>query len=204
MGQKLTEMHKDFLKEIASIGAGNASTLLSKLTGKEINMTVSTFDMASPQKMAKIVNASRRLVVVQYASIGGELGGTVLLVFPRESALSLVDLLQRREPGTTEWLSKEDQDTLKRVSRCLVMCYLDAIKGFLNIRLQPSELRIFSTFGETIMDLIDLALKKKTEQVFYLDTKLSVKPNIEGGFNFLLDENLSSFLLEKSAKMLAE
>ena len=203
MVQKLDEVHKDFLKEIASIGAGNASTLLSKLTGKEVNTTVSTFDMVSPKNIPKIVNASKRLVVVQYASIGGELGGTVLLVFPRENALSLVDLLRKREQGTTEWLSEEDQDILKGVSRSLVVCYLNAIQGFLNTKLQPSELRIFSTFGETITDLIDLTLKKRTKQVFYLNTKLSIKPNIEGEFFFLLDENLSSFLLEKSAEMLA-
>lgn len=203
MVQKLDEVHKDFLKEIASIGAGNASTLLSKLIGKKVNTTVSTFDMVSPKNIPKIVNASKRLVVVQYASIGGELGGTVLLVFPRESALSLVDLLRKKELGTTEWLSEEDQDILKGVSRSLVVCYLNAIQGFLNIRLQPGELRVFSTFGETITDLIDLALKKKTKQVFYLNTKLSIKPNVEGEFNFLLDEGLSSYLLEKSAEMLA-
>lgn len=203
MVQKLDEVHKDFLEEMASIGACNASTLLSKLIGKEVNTTVSTFVMVSPKNISKIVNASKRLVVVQYASIGGELGGNVLLVFPRESALSMVDLLQERDPGTTEWLSEEEQNILKRVSRALVICYLDAIKGFLNITLQPSELRIFSTFGETIIDLIDLALKKKTKQVFYLNTKLSVKPDIQGEFNFMLDESLSSFLLEKSAEMLA-
>lgn len=202
MVQELDEVHRDFLKEMASIGAGNASTLLSKLIGKEVNVTVSTFDMVSPKNISKIVSASKRLVVVQHASIGGELGGNILLVFPRESALSLVDLLQKREPGTTEWLSEKEQDILKRVSQSLVKCYLDAIKGFLNITLQPSELRIFSTFGETITDLIDLALKKKTKQVFYLNTKLSIKPNVEGEFVFLLDESLSSFLLQKSAKML--
>lgn len=199
----LDEVHKDFLKEIASIGAGNASTLLSKLIGKEVNTTVSTFDMVSPKDISTIIMASKRLVVVQYASIGGELGGTALLVFPRESALSLLDLLRKREPGATEWLSEEDQDILKRVSQSLVVCYLNAIQGFLNTRLHSGELRIFSTFGETITELMDLALKKRTKQVFYLNTKLSIKPNVEGEFNFLLDENLSSFLLERATEMLA-
>jgi len=203
MVQKLDEAHKDFLKEIASIGAGNATTLLSKLAGKEVNITTSTFEMVSPKNISTIVSASKRLVVVQYASIGGELGGTVLLVFPRESVLSLVDLLRKREQGTTEWLSEEDQDTLKGVSRSLVVCYLNAIQAFLNTRLQPGELRVFSTFGETITELMDLTLKRKTKQVFYLNTKLSIKPNVEGEFYFLLDEGLSSLLLEKSAEMLA-
>ncbi|MCJ7632793.1 chemotaxis protein CheC [Candidatus Bathyarchaeota archaeon] len=194
MMQKLDEVQKDFLKEMANIGAGNASTLLSKLVGKEVTTTISTFDVISPKTISEIGNAPKRLVVVQYAAIRGEHEGTCLIVFPRESALCLLDLLRKREPGTTEWLSGEDQDVLKRVSRSLVVCYLNAIQAFFITSLQPGELRIFSTFGETIAELMDLSLKRKTKQVFYLNTKLSIKPNIGGEFYFLLDEDLFSLL----------
>lgn len=201
MSQKLEEVHKDFFKEMANIGAGNATTLLFKLIGKEVSTTIPKFEIIPSKNITKIFSVSERLVVVQYASIGGELGGNILVVFPRESALSLVNLLQKRVAGTTEWLSDEDQDLLKSISQWLVRCYLDAIKGLLNIKLKPSELRIIYTFGETIGDLIDMALKKMTKQVFYLQTKFNVKPNIEGSFYFFFDENLSSFLLEKAEEL---
>ena len=204
MVQKLDEVHKDFLEEMASIGAGNASTLLSNQTNREVNVTVSTFDMMTSREISKTVNVSTKLVVVQYASLGGELGGSVLLIFPRESALSLVDLVQKRKLGTTEWLSEDKQEILKQVSESLVMCYIDAIKNFLKVRLQPGDLRVFSTYGETIADLVDLTLRKKSKQLFYLNTRLSIKPNIEGEFVFLFDEKLSTFLLKKSAEMLAK
>lgn len=201
--QKADELHKDFLQEIASIGTGNASALLSTLTDKEVNVTVSTSDMVSPKNISNLVSASKKLVVVQYAPIGGELVGNILLVIPRESALSLIDLLQKKKLGTTKWLSKEEQDTLKKASRSLVKCYLDAIEGFLNIGIKHGKLRIFSTFGETINELIDLTLKKETKQIFYLNTKMRIKPNIEGEFFFLFEEALSSFLMEKAAELLA-
>ena len=82
-------------------------------------------------------------------------------------------------------------------------CYLDTIRGFLNIEVAPSELRIFSTFGETINELIDLTLKKGTKQIFYLNTKMSIKPDIESEFFFLFEEAISSFLMKKAAEMLA-
>lgn len=203
MVQRADESYKDFLQEIASIGTGNASALLSTLTDKEVNVTISTSDMVSPKSISNLVSASKRLVVVQYAPIGGELRGNILLVTPRESALSLLDLLQKKKLGTTKWLSKEEQDILKKVSRSLVKCYLDAIKGFLNIEIKSSKLRIFSTFGETINELIDLTLKKGTKQIFYLNTKMNIEPNIEGEFFFLFEEALSSFLMEKATEMLA-
>lgn len=204
MVQKLDEVHKDFLEEMASIGAGNASTLLSTLVDKEVNVTVSTFDMVSPKNISKLVTLSKELVVVQYAPLGGELVGNILLVFPRKSALSLIDLLKKREPGATDWLSEDEQDLLKKTSGSLVKCYLDAIKDFLGIVIAPSELRIFSVFGDTINDLIDLTLKKTKKQVFYLSTKLRIKPNVKGEISFIFEEALGSFLIEKSKEMLAK
>ena len=203
MIQELEEVHEDFLKEMANIGAGNAGTLLSTLTATRVNVTVSHFKMTSSSELTQTIKATDKLVVVQYASISGELKGSVLLVFPRESALSLLDLLTKRRLGATKWLSKEDQKTLQRIGKSLVKCYLDAITNFLNLNTDFSEPKIFSVFGETINGLLDLVLKQRAKRVFYLNTKMHIKPNIEGEFYFLFDEDLSSFLLEKSKNMLS-
>lgn len=202
MEQKLEPSHQDILKEIAQIGARNASKLLSNLVGKEVTTTVSMFDMISAEDTSDIILALKRLVIVQYASIDGEIEGTSLLVFPRESALSLIDLLQTRKTGTTEWLSQIDQYILKQLSCDLVICYLNAIEEYLNTKLHPKDLKVFSTYGETINDLIETVLKKKAKRVFYLHAKLNIHQAIEGDFFLLLDQSLSSFLLKKPTKIL--
>jgi len=160
------------------------------------------FDMISAEDTSDIILALKRLVIVQYASIDGEIEGTSLLVFPRESALSLIDLLQTRKPGTTEWLSQIDQYILKQLSCDLVICYLNAIEEYLNTKLHPKDLKVFSTYGETINDLIETVLKKKAKRVFYLHAKLNIHQAIEGDFFLLLDQSLNSFLLKKPTKIL--
>jgi len=202
MEQKLEPSHRDILKKIAQIGARNASKLLSNLVGKEVTTTVSMFDMISAEDTSDIILALKRLVIVQYASIDGEIEGTSLLVFPRESALSLIDLLQTRKTGTTEWLSQIDQYILNQLSCDLVICYLNAIEEYLNTKLHPKDLKVFSTYGETINDLIETVLKKKAKRVFYLHAKLDIRQAIKGDFFLLLDQSLNSFLLKKPTKIL--
>lgn len=202
MEQKVEPSHQDILKEIAQIGARNASKLLSTLVGKEVTTTVSMFDMISAEDTSDIILALKKLVIVQYASIDGEIEGTSLLVFPRESALSLIDLLQTRKTGTTEWLSQIDQYILNQLSCDLVICYLNAIEEYLNTKLHPKDLKVFSTYGETINDLIETVLKKKAKRVFYLHAKLNIHQAIEGDFFLLLDQSLNSFLLKKPTKIL--
>jgi len=202
MEQKVEPSHQDILKEIAQIGARNASKLLSNLVGKKVTTTVSMFDMISAEDTSDIILALKKLVIVQYASIDGEIEGTSLLVFPRESALSLIDLLQTRKTGTTEWLSQIDQYILNQLSCDLVICYLNAIEEYLNTKLHPKDLKVFSTYGETINDLIETVLKKKAKRVFYLHAKLNIHQAIEGDFFLLLDQSLNSFLLKKPTKIL--
>jgi len=204
MEQKLEPSHRDILKKIAQIGARNASKLLSNLVGKEVTTTVSMFDMISAEDTSDIILALKRLVIVQYASIDGEIEGTSLLVFPRESALSLIDLLQTRKTGTTEWLSQIDQYILNQLSCDLVICYLNAIEEYLNTKLHPKDLKVFSTYGETINDLIETVLKKRAKRIFYLHAKLKIHQIIEGDFFLLLDQRLSFFLLKKPTKILTK
>ena len=45
MPRRLTEMQRDTLREMANIGAGNASTVLSKIAGREIKLTVSALEV---------------------------------------------------------------------------------------------------------------------------------------------------------------
>jgi len=204
--QKLNKVHKEFLKKMANVGANNASRLLSDLIHTEVKTAILTVDIVSAKDMLSLIAGAitpKKLLVVQYAPIGGMLGGTSFLILPREDALHLLDLLGKKKPGTTRWLSKEDQDVLKRVSMSMVRCYLDVISDFLKIKVNNSELRIFSTFGETITEIVDLTVDGRRKHVFYLNTKFSIKPNIEGEFYFLFEEGLSIFLARRSAEILA-
>ncbi len=201
--EKFIGQHRDLLSEMANIGAGNVSSLLSELLDREVSISVSIFDVVSSKNVSQVIKVADKLVVVQHALIRGEVEGIVLLIFPRKSAFLLVDLLTKRKGSKTEWLSKKDQMILKKMGQSLVKCYSDAIKKFVNVSLYPEKLRIYPALGETIMELTDVLLDKQISQVFYINTKINIEPDIKGEFFFLLDEKLSTFLVEKAANLLS-
>src|SRR3990170_8012809 len=96
MVQELDELHNDLLKEIANIGSGNASTLLSMLTDTEVNLAVSAFAMVSIKDIHELIIPLKKLVVVQFTPLSGGLEANLLLVFPREDVFFLLDLMQKR------------------------------------------------------------------------------------------------------------
>lgn len=192
--RELTEKQRNTLREIANIGAGNASTMLSEAIGHEVRLKTLTFNIISLEKLSWPIGVSRKLIVSVFTSIGGGVLGNIILVFPLKSACLVVDMIEKTALGTTRQLTSRALKIFKRVNLSLIKCYIDAIARFLEINIQPEELRLIGIYSDTIIDLVDLSMKEKIEHVFMLKTELSVKPDVEGEFYFLLKESFISLL----------
>ncbi len=197
MEEELTEMKKDVLKEISNMGAGNANTLLSKEIGKEISLSTPVYKLISFDQFEKSVAVPRGVAICAFAKLKGELLGSVMLVFDRKSAFVLADLLQKRKIETTQWLSEDDQLKLKEAGHLVLRCYLNAMSRFLNYELNSEELRIFSTLGDSVIDLMLLGANK-SDCFIVLENNFAEKTdNVDGKYVFILRaaENLSLPLL---------
>ncbi|MCW3984859.1 MAG: chemotaxis protein CheC [Candidatus Bathyarchaeota archaeon] len=154
MVEKLTEIEKDFLKEMTNIAVGNASTLLSEKTGQEIMLTVPDYTIISHAKIKEYAEAPEGIAVCTFAKLKGETVGSVMLVFGSESALKMADLLQNKKTGTTKWLSEEGQKALLQMGNTVFECYLEAIAHFMDIKMQLGDVKLFSTIGDAVLDVL--------------------------------------------------
>ena len=198
MPRRLTEMQRDTLREMANIGAGNASTVLSKIAGREVKLTVSALEVISVTQIPRFFKASQEMVITIYASISGDIQGNVMLFMHKESAFSLVDMLEGRKVRATERLSTEVQNTLRKISLSLFRCYLNAISGLLNFKHQLNELRLVATLGETILDLVLLGVGEKPNYLVLLETNLDAGKNINGRVIFFLPIESVEYLLKQT------
>lgn len=187
MEEALTEMEKDVLKEISNMGAGNASTLLSKKIGEEIRLSTPFYELISYDQFEKYVAVPKGVAICAFAKLKGEVLGSVMLVFDRKSAFVLADLLQKRKIGTTQWLSEKDQLKLKQVGHLVLGCYLNAISRFLNYELHSEKLRMFSTLGDAVIDLMLLGAKKSDHFIVLQNNFVAkAKLHVEGRYDFIL------------------
>jgi len=187
MEEELTEMERDVLKEMSNMGAGNASTLLSKKIGEEIRLSTPVYKLISFDQFEKNFTAPKGVAICAFAKLKGEVLGSVMLVFDSKCAFALADLLQKRKIGTTKWLSEEDQLKLKQVGHLVLRCYLNAISHFMNHELHSEKLRMFSTLGDAVIDLILLGAKK-ADHFIVLQNKFVVgtKVRVRGRYDFML------------------
>ena len=132
---ELTENQLDALKEVGNIGAGHGATALSQLVGKRILITVPKASVIPLKNVPQLVGNPNTLVAGLFLTILGDATGKILLLFPRDSAVNLADMLLKQPMGTSKILSEMGHSAIKEAGNILTGAYLSALNEFLGMLL---------------------------------------------------------------------
>ncbi len=132
---QFTEMQQSALAEIANIGSGHAATALSAMVGRPVDVGYSeAMLVVLARAVDELGEPMNRSALVDTPIMDG--GGSVLLVFPEESAEELCQLL-----GTS--MSDElGLGALQEVGNILSASYLNAIVEMTGIALEPEPPKV--------------------------------------------------------------
>jgi len=92
----LKPVQVDALREVANIGAGHAATALSQMTGSTIMISVPTITIAKLEDVPPQISGPEEPVAAVLMNMMGDLTGRTLLVFPKQTAVRLSELMLRR------------------------------------------------------------------------------------------------------------
>lgn len=153
----------DVLKEIGTIGGGSAATALSQILGKRVSIAVPQVKLVSAER----ISASEFLIEPDEVGIAvdlkilGALQGGILVLFSQKSALMMIDILMKREIGTTQLLNLMEASALSESSHILCGSYLNAVGELLELH------QLIPSIPQTVVDRMDrlnrLLLKRFTQ-----------------------------------------
>ena len=181
----LSNQQIDALTEVGTIGAGHAANALSQMVGKKIMISVPEVKSIPLKKIVGLAGPLENLVAAIYMNLMGDTRGTALLIFPRKSAFTLVDILMNRPAGQTKFLKEIDRSALKEVGNILVGAFLTALMEFLNISLIPSVPLIAYDMVGAILEDLAIEFGEDADQLFCIQTEF-IDPSLNMGGNFIL------------------
>jgi len=198
--KKLSTGEEDALRDAASIGATKA---LSSLIKKKIKLKISTTNIVSVNELPRLIRGSKTLIVGIYSSISGYVFGNIMIIFPKESALLITDLLQNRTTRSKH-ISKKDESSLKKMFNKTSMAYLNALSNFLAIKLKHTKPKIISTFGESTTDFLLLNITEEKHVLLFKTDFYVPSTKIKGNIILVLTiksiENLLGKIKDKIGK----
>ena len=141
---ELNSLHLDVLKEIGTIGAGNAATSLSKLLNKRIDMNVPEIKIAEFKEIENILGSADTIVTGVYLEFSGKIKGNALFWLDTISAKNLVSLLlgterydESKEKPCTDFTELE-VSAIEEIGNILISSYLNAISSFTGLSVKPT------------------------------------------------------------------
>ena len=193
----LSKFQLDALVEVGNIGMGHAANSLSKMLTRKVQMTVPYINFLPVERLTEMFGNVEALVAGVYLEISGDARGKVLLLFPRDSALALADIIMNREVGSTTILSQIDQSALMEVGNILIGSYLTALNDFTGLKLRQSVPKLAFDMIGAVMDFLIIEISSVAEEALVIETQLTEPSNkIKGYVIFLFDPGSPELILK--------
>lgn len=134
----LNAEQEDALREVSNIMVSHAATALARLSDTRIDISIPDIRLLAWTAGLEIATEGAKLVAGVRTRMLGTLSGDIYVTFPRDSALSLADLVRGAPPGTTRYMSASAATTLVEIGNILAGSCLAAFYDLLDISLVHS------------------------------------------------------------------
>jgi chemotaxis protein CheC len=193
---ELNKLQLDALKEVGTVGAGNAATSLSKMLGKRVNITVPTAQVIPIEKVPELLGSPEDLVTAAIFEIDDDVNGAILLMFTMEEAKKLAAGLTSKPIEEIKIMDEFSVSALKEMGNVTTGAYLNSLAAITNLRITHSIPNYASDMLMSIMDGILIRLSLEAEDAVVVETEFEIEDNkIHGYIMFVPDpEGLETIL----------
>lgn len=203
----ITKLQLDALREVGTIGAGSSSVALSEMLDCEIRLRVPWVKLVGIDDVPATLAPPRDLLVEISSLITGDINALIVMVFEREDAAKLADIvigniLVREETNVLDQIAR---DALRELSNIIFGSYLTALSDFLSVRpCHHVPLMSFTLTERSITDILR-GFSHEIEKALILATEFTAKDTtIKGRLIFLPDSDSLKLLMGRLDEKIRE
>jgi chemotaxis protein CheC len=186
--RSLKAIQLDALREVANIGAGHAATALSQMIGGTIMISVPTINISRLEDVPPQVSGPEEPVAAVLMHMLGDLTGRTMLVFPRQTAVRLTELMMHRsqKDDLDSELSEMAQSAIKEAGNILSSAYMNALSKFMGLMLLPSPPSLAIDMSTAVLTTAYLQFGSERDYVFCIESEFMMMDTSERLRGFFL------------------
>ncbi len=176
---------KEIIKRISQDSSDNAAKALSKMINKNVMVDFPSITLKPVDELMKL----QGVMLVSISEVIGDVSGNILISYPNECGLSLVDLMMQNPSGTLKQLNSDAESAFKEFVNIIAGAYLSSLANHLKFKIFPSPpLFLFGDFENIRENIISQLSSVAT--VLMVNTQLHIEgENIDGNFFIMLDDS---------------
>lgn len=199
----LNNVQMDVLKELSNIGMGHAATALSQMIGQPVQLRVPHVTITEISQVPDYLGGAEKMMVGITLQILGDARGSIMLLFPQESAHRLLCKLLG-DQSKVLIMNELTISTLKEVGNILASAYLSALGNLLHKTLIPSVPLLAYDMAGAVVDYILIDLSKSSDLAMLVETDFTGKSPqdlaIKGHFFLIPDPSTLDLFLDAAGE----
>lgn len=176
----------DFLKEMGSIGGGHAATGLAGLLGKRVSITNPKVCCLVLADVVDYLGGAEQMVCSLLLNITGDINGSVMLVFPADTSLQLLNLWFDDENPVVAPLSPFHESALKELGNIATGAYLTALSSLTSNTLLCSPPLLANDMLGSLLDEILVETAVQQDFVVIIDNEFVIDKQAIQGYILLV------------------
>ena len=181
----LNSLQYDVLKELGNIGAGNATTALSRLINAKIDMRVPKVNLLGFSELAKAMGREEEIMVGILLLLEGDVDGMMMFLLDVSSARALVNsLMGKAEEATSDDINFDEMEfsALREIGNIITGSYLSALSDMTRLTIVSSVPSLQIDMAEAILSIPAIEFSKIGDKVLLIQTQFDDDSQISGYF----------------------
>jgi chemotaxis protein CheC len=188
----IVEAHVDLLREIASIGCGNAVTALSSLLNKRIKMSVPVVNLLDFKDVSECIGGAENTIMGVLVGISGDINGIMMFTVQLDVANILINMLLGRQDSSSESFTEIEHSALTEVGNILTSSYLSSLANLTQTTIKQSVPQLAIDMANAILSVPAIEFGKVGDKVLFIESVFETDSENVSGY-FILVPDLPSF-----------
>lgn len=178
--EELNDVQFDVLKEIGNIGAGNATTALSKLMNMKIDMSVPKVALVPITDIAGIIGAEDMPVVGILLGLQEDVQGTMMYLTTEDAANVMVNVLLGKDENSKEPFGELEYSVISEIGNIIAGAYLSALSTLTNLTVTASVPAMTIDMAGAILSVPAIEYGRIGDKVLFIETQLGEDSILKG------------------------
>lgn len=189
---EMNHMHFDVLKEIGNIGAGNATTALSKMLNTRVDMQMPKIELLEFKDVPEIIGGAENVVVGILLNLDGDIDGMMMFIIDKRSANNILGLLMGDYEHNLDEYTEMELSALQEIGNIIAGAYLSSLSTLTSLTIISSIPYLAIDMAGAILSVPAIEFSKVSDKALLIETEFGEGISEVNGF-FILIPTLESY-----------
>ncbi len=170
----MNTLELDIIREVGSIGTGNAASALSSLLGTQVGMSLPRVLILNYDETTEKLGNPEKIVVGVLSQMSGDVSGIMLFLFDLAYINEILSRLMGRQVSDYSEMGEMELSALNEVGNIMISTYVSAMSSLAGMKIELSVPGVAVNMLGALLSVPIAEMGRETDKMLVIDGKFCI------------------------------